>query len=73
MIITIQQITITKAAASKGTAIIAYNVDLNGKPFGQMYSYKTDLSRAWHAKALNGAYKLCDTRKSAELFLRGAM
>jgi len=68
-----QNITITKVVA-KGSNRIAYNVDLNGKPFGQIWTFKAKGEKhGYHVKILAGKYKLYSTYAEAERFIRGEM
>lgn len=68
-----QNVTITKNVA-KGSNRIAYNVDLNGRPFGQIWTFKANNEKhGYHVKTLAGVYKLYSTYDEAEHFIRGEM
>jgi hypothetical protein len=50
--------TATKVSGSNQTSI---NVDRDGKPFGQLWTFNTkDETHGWHAKTLGGAYAYFD-------------
>lgn len=70
----LQVVTLTKVAAVKGSNRVAYNVDCDGKPFGQIWTFKAKGEvHKFHAKALSGEYEAFDTKADAEKFLRGLM
>lgn len=71
----IQEITITKVPAIKGGSQISWNVDLNGVPFGQIWTFKAFPGEVhcYHAKTLAGAYADFATYKAAETFMRSKM
>jgi hypothetical protein len=57
---------VAKVSGSNQTTI---NVGRNGKPFGQLWTFTANgETHGWHAKTLNGSYKLFDgASKSANL------
>lgn len=68
-----QNVTITKNTA-KGSNAVRWNVDLNGVPFGQIWTFKARGEvHPFHVKTLAGAYAAFDTYKAAETFIRGEM
>jgi len=74
--VAVQEITITKQAAIKGSTRVVYNVDLNGVPFGQIWTYKFPGEKhVWHAAKATG--ELIGnghvSYKAAETAMRGAM
>lgn len=73
--IKVQEITITKKPYIKGGSQIEWNVDLNGKPFGQISTFRRQAGYSFKflAKALNGAWGNFDTYSEAEKFMRNLM
>lgn len=73
--VTVQEITITKEKAFKGSNRIVYNYDLDGKPFGQVWTYKTaGETHKWHAAKSDGSYiGAYDTRAAADVGIRSEM
>jgi len=54
-LVAVQEVTITKQPKLKGSNRVVYNVDLNGVPFGQIWTYKTAGEKhVWHAAQSNG-------------------
>lgn len=69
----ITEITITKVSY-KGSNRIAYNVDRNGVPFGQIWTFKASGEvHPFHVKTLAGAYAYFPKYDEAERFIRGEM
>lgn len=74
--VTVQKITITKQPKLKGSTRVVYNVDLNGVPFGQIWTYKFPGEvHVWHAAKATGEMvgNGYDTYKEAETAIRGEM
>lgn len=74
--VTVQKITITKQPKLKGSTRVVYNVDLNGVPFGQIWTYKFPGEvHVWHAAKANGELigNGHATYKAAETAMREAM
>lgn len=71
----IQEVTITKIPATNGGSMIKWNFDLNGKPFGQVWTYKNapGFGFRFHILTLGGIASSCDTFKEAEAFMREQM
>lgn len=68
-----QEVTITKATF-KGSNRIAYNVDLNGRPFGQIFTFKARGEvHPFTVVTLAGASGQFKTYAEAERFIRGEM
>lgn len=54
--VAVQEVTVTGPVKFKGSNRIAYNYDLNGKPFGQIYTYKTAGEKHyWYASKADGS------------------
>jgi hypothetical protein len=71
--ITVTQITITKVTY-KGSNRISFNVDFNGRPFGQIWTFKaSDEIHPFHVKTLDGFYATAKTYPEAERLIRGEM
>lgn len=71
--IKVQEITITKVKVS-GSNMIAFNVDLNGVPFGQIYTFKAKGEvHPYHVKTLAGFYATATNYNAAERIIRGEM
>lgn len=70
--VTLQEITITKEHSLHSGR---WNFDLNGKPFGQIWTYtkRNGFKFRYHAKTLAGAYADFATYAEAETFMRGEM
>lgn len=69
----LQEVTITKVKRS-GSNCIHYNVDLNGHPFGQIWTFKAKHEvHPYHVKTLAGFYANFTTYKDAERAIRGQM
>lgn len=69
----VQEVTITKQTA-KGSNRINYNVDLNGKPFGQIWTYKAKGEKhLYQVYCLNGFRSAHMTYDRAEEEIRGQM
>lgn len=64
--------TITHVYPAKGSNCIKWNVDYNGRPFGQLWTFKArgEVHR-YHAKSLAGVYANFATYAEAESFMRG--
>lgn len=69
----IQEVTITKVPAIKGGTQIAWNVDIDGAPFGQIWTFKGAWKNAFHVQTLGGVYHFATSYKAAEAFIRGLM
>lgn len=70
---TVTEITITKRSY-KGSNRTEWNVDKNGVPFGQIWTFKGEgEEHPFHAKTLAGAYEWFHTYKAAETFIRNEM
>lgn len=68
-----QEVTITKVKHS-GSNAINFNVDLNGVPFGQIWTFKAKGEwHPYHVKTLAGYYATFNTYKAAETAIRGKM
>lgn len=73
IIISTQSITMTKVQR-KGTNRVEWNYDLNGVPFGQVWTFNSPVeTHPYHAKPLNGEYKAFDRRTEADAYMRGCM
>jgi hypothetical protein len=74
MIVKLDEITITKVIV-KGSNRIAWNVDKNGIPFGQIWTFRnTDTeTHLFHAKDKFDVYAAFKTYAEAETFMRGLM
>lgn len=70
-----QNITITKVAPPKGSNQTRWNVDLEGIPFGAMWTFRNTKTEkhGFHAKPLNGMHKIFTTYQDAETYMRGEM
>lgn len=70
-----QQITITKRPTHKGGSAIEWAVDLDGRPFGMIWTFKNTATEThrFHAKTLRGVYDNFATYDAAERFIRGCM
>lgn len=75
MFINVQEVTITKVNPAKGGSQIRWNVELDGKPFGQIWTFKkkAGFKFMFHAKSLAGEYGEFETYAEAERFIRGLM
>lgn len=73
--VAVQEVTITKEKAFKGSNRVVRNYDLNGTPFGQVWTYKTKgETHKWHAAKSNGAYiGAFDTEADADVAIRSEM
>lgn len=71
----VQQITITKEKAIKGSNRIAWNVDLDGKPFGQIWTFKNTFTETYRfsVSTLAGYWSDFGTYEMAERAIRGQM
>lgn len=70
----IDEVTVTKKAKVKGSNRIAYDVDLNGVPFGQIWTFKAAGEvHPFHVKTLAGAYGTFKTYAEAEAGIRNEM
>ena len=68
-----QQIKITKRQY-RGSNRTDWNVDLEGRPFGQIWTYKARGERhPYHARALDGRYETATSYQAAETIMRGWM
>jgi hypothetical protein len=63
---------ITKIAAVKGASQITWNVDKNGRPYGQIWTFNRQKGFRFHytAKLLSGQVEFFNTYKEAENFIR---
>ena len=69
----IQEITITKVTTKESNRI-DWNVDLDGKPFGQIWHYSAFGERLpYHVQTLAGFYGETHSYKTAEQPIRGLM
>lgn len=68
------KVTITKVRPAGGSKMVRWNVDKNGEPFGQIWTFKVrGEQHPFHAKTLDGAYKCFANYEGAEEFMRGEM
>lgn len=68
-----QSVTVTKSTF-KGSNQITFNVGLNGRPFGQIWTFKAKGERhPYHVKTLAGFYATAANYAAAELLIRGEM
>lgn len=69
----IQNVTVTKVRNS-GSNMIEFNVDLNGVPFGKVWTFKAKGEvHPFHVKTLSGFYAQFATYAAAESAIRGEM
>lgn len=70
-----QEVTITGPVKVKGSPRISYNYDLNGVPFGAVYTFKVSGEvHPYHAVKANGEHLgHFPTRDEADKAIRGAM
>lgn len=69
----VQEVTITKVAP-KGTNRIHWNVDCDGRAFGQIWTYKAKGEKHYyHVKTLAGFYAYAADYDAAEREIRGQM
>ncbi len=61
--------TFTKTPKRHGSDSTRWNVDRDGAPFGQIWVFTCDLSKQFHAKALNGAYARVANLAAAKDFM----
>lgn len=61
-------ITFLKVAKKPGSSQQTINVERNGKPFGQLWTWPNTKTEwhPWHAKPLNGDHKTFDNLKDAK-------
>lgn len=73
--VAVQEVTITKQPKFKGSNRVAYNVDLNGVPFGQIYTFKAKGEvHPFHAVKASGEHLgHFDNYNEAETAIRAAM
>lgn len=73
--VAVQEVTITRQSKIKGSNRIVYNYDLDGVPFGQVWTYKTiGEVHKWHVAKANGEYiGATDNYKAADVLIRGEM
>jgi hypothetical protein len=70
----IQQITLTKVLPARGSNRTAWNYDLDGRPFGQVWTFKAKgESHLFHAKPLKGEYRFFAEFTDADTYMRGCM
>lgn len=70
----VQNVTIYANGKAKGSNMTTWNIDLNGKPFGQIWTYKAKGEvHPFHVKTLNGYYASFNTYALAERAIRGEM
>lgn len=74
-IVAVQEITITGPIKVKGSPRIAYNYDLDGVPFGCVYTFKVAGEvHPFHAVRSNGEHLgHFSTRDAADVAIRSAM
>lgn len=68
----VDEISFVRASKNSGSNMVAWNVSLNGKPFGQVWTFrntKTDTHR-FHAKTLKDDYADFATKAEAFTFIR---
>ena len=69
-----QEITITKMSNTYKTPLRTWGFDLNGKPFGQVWTFKSQHEvHPYHVKALDGRYTTTTNFIQAEAVMRGWM
>lgn len=75
MLVKTQDVSIVKQPAVKGSSQITWNVSLDGKPFGQIWTFKKQagFKFMFTAKALSGEWGNFDTFAEAEKCMRGLM
>lgn len=73
--VSVQEITVTGPVKVKGSPRVAYNYDLNGVPFGQVYTFKVPgETHPFHAVRADGTYiGAFFNRKDADKAIRGEM
>jgi hypothetical protein len=74
--VAVQEITITKQPKLKGSNRVVRNYDLNGVPFGQVWTYKfAGEKHVWHAAKANGELigNGYSTEAEADIAIRSAM
>lgn len=71
-VVQVQEVTVSAPIKRKGSNMIVRNVDVDGKPFGQIWTFKArGETHGFHAKvAATEAYRLCDTLEAAVNFIR---
>lgn len=68
------EITITRQPMFAGTVTRTWNVDVAGRPYGQIWTFVGKLEvHKFHAKTLKGDYAAFDTYAAAETFMRGTI
>lgn len=74
-VVAVQEITVTGPVKVKGSPRVAFNYDLDGKPFGCIYTFNVvGEVHEWHAVRSNGEYVgHYATRAKADVALRGEM
>jgi hypothetical protein len=69
----VQNVTITRVK-HKGSNQVAFNVDLDGRPFGQIWTFKANGEwHPYHVSTLSGFYGEATTYDDAEKLIRGQM
>lgn len=75
MLVKVQEIVIVKQPYIKGGSQVQWNVSLNGRPFGQISTFRRQAGYKFKflSKALSGEWGNFDTYAEAEAFMRGLM
>jgi hypothetical protein len=69
----VQNVTITRVK-HKGSNQVAFNVDLDGRPFGQIWTFHAKGEvHPYHVKTLAGFYATAVCYDDAEKLIRGQM
>ncbi len=67
----VQNILFHAPTRAKGSPMIVHNVEVDGKPFGQIWTFKARGEvHPFHAKTLAGAYQTFATIDAAREFVR---
>jgi hypothetical protein len=65
-IVRTQEISFIAQPKRKGSQMVAYNVDVNGKPYGKVYTFKArGETHPWHVSELNGFHDTRATKAAA--------
>ena len=64
--------TFYKVPKVRGGEQITINVERDGLPFGQLWTFpnKVGFTHPWHAKPLNGEHRTFATKKAAKNFMK---
>lgn len=72
--VAVTEITITKRAKVRGSNMVEYTVDVDGVPFGLIWTFKAAGEvHPFHAKPLAGEHATFATYAEAETYMRGAI